>query len=114
MPKPIDLIERYNAAAARLRFDGREERRDGPGGGLEEAVERLGVGPLSGLLYAFGASVHAGNLVIYLGFPGAFAETDEERAQIRGMVWLHVATLAVFLVLWYLAAPQGPTSSSLR
>ena len=43
-------------------------------------------------------------LVIYLGFPGAFAVTDAERAQIRGMVWLHVGTLAVFATLWLLAS----------
>lgn len=43
-------------------------------------------------------------LVIYIGFPGAFATTDAEGAQIRGMVWFHVGTLIVFLALWWLAS----------
>ncbi len=43
-------------------------------------------------------------LLIYLGFPGAFAVTDAERSQIRGMVWFHVGTLTVFFVLWFLAS----------
>ena len=43
-------------------------------------------------------------LVLYLGFPDAFTETEAERSQIRGMVWFHLATLAVFFVLWFLAS----------
>lgn len=43
-------------------------------------------------------------LVLYLGIPGAFATDATERAQLRGMVWLHVGTLAVLFVLWPLAA----------
>ena len=43
-------------------------------------------------------------LLIYLGFPDAFAVTEVERAQIRGMVWFHIGTLVVFFALWLLSS----------
>ncbi len=43
-------------------------------------------------------------LVLYLGFPRKFAETEEERKEIRGLVCFHLWTLVLFGLLWWLAS----------
>jgi len=48
---PLEVIDRYQATRARLVSGEREASRSGPGGGLAAAVERLGLGPLVGLLH---------------------------------------------------------------
>ncbi len=53
-----------------------------------------------GMICLFAAA--GSQVLIYTVWPEAFTETDEERAQIRGMVWFHVVTVTIFVVLWML------------
>ncbi len=43
-------------------------------------------------------------LVLYVGFPGYFASTSDERRQLRGLVRFHVATAAAMTALLLTAA----------